>query len=340
MKTFLLTALLVLSGTFVFSKNIDSAQYYYNKGLEESDARRYALAGKNYDRAIEFNPEYIAAYLANAKVNMHMSRIYQAGQYLDKAYQLQPSNKEIIKELVQFYFNNRQYAKCLELVQKCRDCATGERILGMSYYHTEDYGKAETHLKNALKKDKDDTEAAYTLGRTYLELENDKSALEFYQKAVDAAPDRPNWAYELGLLFYHRGNYKNALVYFDKAVAAGQVKSNDFQENYGFAQIYSGDAETGMQTLEIVLEKKPNNKELLNNIAYAMYTTKRYEAAITFYERLLTLNANDAPSLFMAGMTFQKMGQKQKGEAICDKAIEMDPSLTKNRQKKEMPMGL
>lgn len=340
MKTPLLTVLLVFSCTFVFSKNIDSAQYYYNKGLEESEGRRYALAGKNYDRAIEFNPEYAAAYLANAKVNMQMSRIYQAGQYLDKAYQLQPSNKEIIKELTQFYFTNRQYSKCIELVQKCGDCETRERILGMSYYHTEDYGKAETHLKNALKKDKDDTEAAYTLGRTYLELENEKSALEFYQRAVDAAPDRSNWAYELGLLFYNRNNYKNALVYFEKAATAGYIKSNDFQENYGFAQIYSGDAENGIQTLEMVLKKKPGNKELLNNIAYAMYSTKRYDAAISFYEKLLTLNANDAPSLFMAGMTFQKMGQKQKGEAICDKAIAMDPSLARNRQKKEMPMGL
>jgi hypothetical protein len=39
-------------------------------------------------------------------------------------------------------------------------------------------------------------------------------------------------------------------------------------------------------------------------------------------------------------MVFQKKGQKEKGQKICDKAIEMDPSLAKNRQKKDVPMGL
>jgi hypothetical protein len=42
----------------------------------------------------------------------------------------------------------------------------------------------------------------------------------------------------------------------------------------------------------------------------------------------------------MAGMSFQKKGQKEKGQKICDKAIEMDPSLARYRQKKDMSMGL
>jgi hypothetical protein len=53
---------------------------------------------------------------------------------------------------------------------------------------------------------------------------------------------------------------------------------------------------------------------------------------------LLTLNPKDAQALFMAGMTFQKKGDKQKGQKICDKAIEMDPSLASHRQKQELPM--
>ncbi|MEO6683059.1 MAG: tetratricopeptide repeat protein [Ginsengibacter sp.] len=340
MKSLMLTALLGLSYLFVFSNNSDSAQYYYNKGLQENKDRLFAQAAISYDKAIEFNPQFALAYLAKAKVSIQMSRMYDAGQNFLKAYELDPGNPEVIQELTIFYFNNRQYQKCIEFAEKCVGCELTERMLGMSYYELEDYGKAEKFLKIALKKNEHDAEASYTLGRTYLELENGKSALEFYQKAVTSAPTRFNWLYELGLLYYNSKEYKNALTYFDKAAKAGVQKGNDFLENYGFAQIYSGDAEAGVKTLETVLNKKPNNKELLNNIAYAMYTTKRYEAAITFYEKLLTLNANDASSLFMAGMTFQKMGQKEKGQAICDKAIEMDPSLARNRQKKEMPMGL
>ena len=46
---------------------------------------------------------------------------------------------------------------------------------------------------------------------------------------------------------------------------------------------------------------------------------------------------NDAKALYQAGLNFQKMGQKDRGQQMCDKAIEMDPSLENLRRKKEMP---
>jgi hypothetical protein len=41
----------------------------------------------------------------------------------------------------------------------------------------------------------------------------------------------------------------------------------------------------------------------------------------------------------MIGMCYQKKGEKDKGVQLCDKAIEMDPSLASLKQKK-MDMGL
>jgi hypothetical protein len=45
----------------------------------------------------------------------------------------------------------------------------------------------------------------------------------------------------------------------------------------------------------------------------------------------------NAQSLYMIGMSYQKKGEKEKGVALCDKAIEMDPDLAKYKQKKSMP---
>jgi tetratricopeptide (TPR) repeat protein len=146
--------------------------------------------------------------------------------------------------------------------------------------------------------------------------------------------------YELGLIYYNVNDYKNALKYFHMAADNGYNKTNDFYENYGFAQLYSGDTENGIKTLKIVLERKPNNRELLNNIAYAMYDTKKYNEALEYFTKVLEINPKDAPTLFMAGMTFQKLGDKEKGQKLCDNAISLDPSLKKYRQKNEVPSGL
>ncbi|MEO6637432.1 MAG: tetratricopeptide repeat protein [Ginsengibacter sp.] len=338
------TILLVLSlHAFVFAaaaQNADSASWYFNKGIEDKNAGRLAVAEKNFNKSAELKPDYVEAYVEAGKADLEMRKIYDAQKNFTKAYELAPSNPEVIKQMAQLYFNNRQFQKAIEFALKCNACPEAERIIGMSYYQTENYGNAEAYLKKALTKNNKDAEAAYTLGRTYLELENEKNAIPQFENAIAIDPTKNVWMYELGLIYYSQENYKSALKYFNMATDAGYNKTNDFYENFGFAQIYTGDTDNGVKTLTEVLNRKPNNKELLNNMANAMYETKRYDDALAYFSKLLELDPKDASSLFMAGMTFQKKGEKEKGQKICDKAIEMDPSLARNRQKKDIPMGL
>ena len=335
---FFLFVCLLASSTF--AQNADSAQFYYKKGVQENSAKLYAIAAKDFDKAISFNPNYTEAYLANGNANLSMRRITEAQENFNKAYELDPKNIDVITELMKLSFDNHQFQKAIDFAQKCNNCEDAARVFGMSYYNLEDYGKAEKYLNQALVKNDKDAEAAYTLGRTYLELEEEKNAIPQFEKAVSLEPSRSQWQYELGLIYYSQNDFKNSLKYFDLAAANGYYKSNDFYENYGFAQIYNGDAENGIKTLNIVMERKPNNKELLNNIAHAFYDTKKYNEALDYFTKILNLNPKDATTLYMAGLTFQKLGQVEKGKKICDHAIAMDPSLSKYRQKNEMPQGL
>ncbi|MBS1761969.1 MAG: hypothetical protein JSR00_03780, partial [Bacteroidetes bacterium] len=50
----------------------------------------------------------------------------------------------------------------------------------------------------------------------------------------------------------------------------------------------------------------------------------------------LEADSSNARALYQAGLNFQKKGQKDKGQNMCDKAIEMDPSLERLRTKKEL----
>lgn len=340
MKTLLFIITGCIVSCFSYSQNSDSATFYYNKGIKENDARLYALATKDFDKAISFNSKFIKAYIANGEVSLSMRMIAKAQENFNKAYELDPNNMEVVNQLTTLSFNNRQFQKAIDFAVKCKNCKNVSRVLGMSYYNLEDYGKAENFLKQAIAENDKDAEAAYTLGRTYLELEEEKDAIAQFQKAVELDPSRSQWLYELGLLYYNQNDFKNSLKYFDLASTNGYNKTNDFYENYGFAQLYSGDTENGIKTLNIVLERKPNNKELLNNIGHAMYETKKYKEALDYFTKILNLDPKDAATLYMAGMTFQKLGQKEKGQKICDHAIEMDPSLAKYRQKNEMPQGL
>jgi tetratricopeptide (TPR) repeat protein len=76
---------------------------------------------------------------------------------------------------------------------------------------------------------------------------------------------------------------------------------------------------------------------ILNMVAEAYYYSGKYQDAIDYWDKVLTYDKTNAQSLYMIGMSYQKKGEKEKGVALCDKAIEMDPDLAKYKQKKSMP---
>src|SRR5215213_7784244 len=81
----------------------DSARFYFNKGIEEKNAKRYLQASRALDLAIKFNPDYTEAYLENGYVALEMRKVNNAFTSFLKANELDPSNKVVIKELTSMY---------------------------------------------------------------------------------------------------------------------------------------------------------------------------------------------------------------------------------------------
>ncbi|MEO6136803.1 MAG: hypothetical protein ABIP35_16735, partial [Ginsengibacter sp.] len=115
MKTIILSLFFCFVTHFLIAQNADSSQFYFKEGLAKNESRLYAMASKNFEKAIFHNPNFIDAYIKNGQANLEMSRVYEANQNFEKAYQLQPENNEVIKQLTQLYFNNRQYQKAIDL---------------------------------------------------------------------------------------------------------------------------------------------------------------------------------------------------------------------------------
>ena len=336
MKNLLLAAALLFH-IQTHATGTDSASFYFNKGLQEKENKRLLVASQAFDKAISINPQYKDAYLQNAQVLMQMRQINRAKDNYTKLFELDPANKTAISELTELYYNYNQYDKAIEFAKKCNDCENAQRIIGMSLYKQEDYGAAEKTLLGVLAKNPLDAEATYTLARTYLDMEAYKKAVPWYEKAVNMADSKSGWMYELGLLYYNNNDYKNAVVSFEKAAAKGYEQKNDFNENLGYAYLYAGQHERGEQLLLDILKRKPNNLTLLRDMAEIFYQQKLYDKSLGYCQKLMELDAKDGKALYQAGLCFLKKGQKEKGQQMCDKAIDMDPSLANLRKKQEMP---
>lgn len=338
MKNYYLTvSLVLLFSTACLAQRSDSAQLYFNKAIAEKGSRHFMQEAKLLDTAIQFNKQFKDAYLELGFAHLEMRKTDQALAAFTKVIELDPQNTAAIRELTDLYFSYHQYQKAIDFARKCTDCPNADRVIAMSAYAQEDYATATAGLAKILAKNPNDAEATYAMGRSYLDMEEYKKAVPFYTKAIELDVTKSNWMYELGLLYYTLNDFAHAKELFVKAGDNGYPKSSDYLENFGYACIYSGDFERGEQLLLSILAKKPGNKEILRDIAEAYYNQKMYDKSLDFCQKLMELNDKDAKALYQAGLCFQKKGQKDKGQGMCDKAIEMDPSLASHRTKMEMP---
>jgi tetratricopeptide (TPR) repeat protein len=308
----------------------DSAQYFFNKGMEEKAGKRYFVASTMFDKAIGFNKTYTEAYIENAQVNNEMHKTDIAKANYTKAHELQPSNMIVIKELTNLYYNYRQWDKAIEFANKCTDCDNADRIVGMSHYKKEDYALAEKFLLKAIAKSPNDAEANYTLARNYMDADLNRKAISYFEKAVSLNPEKPTWAYELGLVYFDLSNFKAAVIAFDNALKNGFTANNDFNENYGYALLYSGNVAKGEEKI-LEIYKKKGNKEILRELATILYNQKQYDRSLDYCSKLLESDPKDGKALYQAGLAFIKLGKKDKGQSMCDKAIELDPSLASKK---------
>ncbi len=336
----LITGICCLLATASFAID-DSAVHYFNKGLAEKEAKRFLVSHLHFTKAIAFDANYTEAYREDAKVALEMRKTDIALRQFQKVLEQKPNDAEAIRHLTDLYFNYRQFAKAIEFAKKCTGCDNKDRIIGMSLYEQEDYAQAIVHLKAAVAKNPADAQATYTIARTYLDAQDYKNAVPFYTKAIELDGANSKWMYELGLLQYNFSDYKGAASSFEKAKENGYIASNDFKENLAFALIQSGQVEKGEIIVNEVIAKKMGNLDMVRNVATIMYEQKQYDRSLKYCQRLLETNAKDGKALYQAGLCFIKKGDKAKGQGMCDKAIEIDPSLTGLRTKQEgLGMGM
>jgi tetratricopeptide (TPR) repeat protein len=345
-KTFL-PLLLVFSSQLLFSQNpvnnIDSATYFLQKGMDEKKIGRRMESLKNFEKAFKYDNTNKVIVNELAASYFDLRKYSHAKDTYKKLVDLGDGSASTYKQLMNLSFNMRQQDDVLLYANKLKQADPGERVnfyIGKVHYDRENYGEAIKTLTAALKEDQLNGEAAYMIARSYADMQNYKQAIPFFQKAITLDPAKNNWIYELALIHYAIHDDKNALKLMLEAAEKGYKRDNEYLENLGVAYLNAGDLNKGVEILGEILKKKPSDLNILNMIAEAYYYKGRFLQAIDYWDKILEYDKANASALYMIGMCYQKKGEKGKGELLCDKAIEMDPSLAALKQKKQMPGGL
>jgi len=341
MRIFLIVAL--SAGAFTSYSQTDSAQQYLQKGLEEKTKGRALEAYKAFDKAYAYN-KTDKAVVSELAGSLYELRRYSAAKekYLALEQMGAPS-AETYRRLMDLSVNMRHHNDAIkygQLAKKTDPAAKTAYFIGKAHYDLENYGEAIKFLNIASSEDDKNAEVPYMIARSYADMMNYKQAMPYFEKAMALAPTNTRWMYETGLMYYAMRDDKSSLKYLLLAAEKGYKRDNEYLENLAIAYLNNKQTDKGLEILEESLKRRPSDINLLNMVAEANYEAGRFDAAIAYYDRIFAMDKEDASSLYMIGMSYQKKGDKQKGQAICDRAIQMDPSLAKNKQKMQMPGGM
>ncbi|MGZ3838356.1 MAG: tetratricopeptide repeat protein [Flavisolibacter sp.] len=330
----------VLSLSISLSAQSDSSSYYLQKGIEEKAKGRRMESLKQFEKAYGFDK-------TNKKVISELAASYldlrRYGQAREKYLQLEQMGEKTdstFRQLMLLSFNMRQFDDAIKyaaLLEKADPSQKTAFYVGKAYYEKEDLGNAIKYLDIAAKQDDQNAEIPYMVAKAYADMQNYRSAIPYFQKAVKLNPSQSYWIYEMALMYYASNDDQNALKYMLEAGEKGLKKDNAYMQNLSTAYLNTGRFNEGVNVLLDLLKLRPSDQNILYTLAEAYYNAKKYDDAINYYDEVLRQNKQNADALYMIGMCYQKKGDKQKGMQLCDKAIEMDPSLQNLKQKKEMP---
>lgn len=339
MLKILFTAALAGSAVIAGAQS-DSAHVYLQKALEEKGKGRLMESFKALEKAHSFNAAdtTIARELADALYELR--RYPQARVKYQELEKAGATSAHLYKKLMDLSFNMRQFPDAIRyagLLKKADPSQKVAYVVGKAHYDNENYGEAIRQLTEAMKEDPSNADAPYLIARAYSDMSNFKQAMPFFEKALALDPENTRMMYEMGLMYYANHDDKNSLKYFLMASEKGYKRDNEFLENLSIAYLNNKKFDEGMSIMKEMLDRRPSDVNLLNMAAEACYDAKRYDDAIGYWDQMLALDKTNASALYMIGMSYQKKGEKQKGQALCDKAIEMDPSLASKKQAMQMP---
>jgi len=247
-----------------------------------------------------------------------------------------------LENLANLNFFSHKWENAVRYGKRCKSLKLGTRmnyLLGKSYYELENYGEAYKYFQLVMNEEPQNAEIPYLLARAFVDMSNYRAAATFYEKAIALDSTKSRWIYEMAMTVSAIPNDKVAIAYYELAAAKGYKIDNDYIENLSIACLGAGQPERAINLMKDLVEKKPADLNLLYNLAEAYYHTNRYQEAIDTWDKILYFDKLNARSLYMIGMSYQKKGDKDKGVALCDKAIEMDPSL-KYLKTEKSNMGL
>ncbi|ULQ53940.1 tetratricopeptide repeat protein [Flavihumibacter fluvii] len=331
MKKLLFTVCCCSLATFVIAQS-DSLNHYLKLGEDALSRGQVLPAYQAYKQAVSFDEKNLEAARGLAFSAKELRYAAIARESYKRVLELKPNDTSAINQLAQLNFATRQWAAAIEMAKRSIALGIGSKnewVIAKSYYELGEFGSSVEYLEKAWRKDSSLADIPFTAARCYVEMSNYRKAAGCYEQALRLSPDNETWMYETAMTYSAIPDEAKAIPWFEKAIEKGYPRTKDVIENMAISYMGIKSYDKCLALVNEVLPSKPEDLELWYLSGEANFRSGKIDAAITCWDKMLSIDKNQARALYMIGIAYIKKGDPGKGENLCDKAIAMDPSLSR-----------
>lgn len=184
-----------------------------------------------------------------------------------------------------------------------------------------DLPRAEQEFKAVLKVSPKSLPALANLGVVYSKMDRLVDAIDVYKQALKLSPGEPKLLLNLGLAHLKLEDHSSAKPLF-AAVLNKQPQNLQARELLGTTQVFAGEAEAGLSTLEPL----PGNPGVLYLRMLAQLKMKNREQAMQT-SALLFARVSPAEASFLEGRAYYESALFEEAAKSLDHAAELDAAL-------------
>ncbi len=315
-------------------------------------------AEDSFRRALRVQPGYLEARrnvaLLLAKNGQHDRAIVEFQRLLAAS----PDAAEAVQALSRLYFVTGNYSKAIEFLARMRT-PESSAMLGVSYFHLGELGKAKTALESAPDEGYPPelaVEVGHTRGVIFLQEGHTEQALQAFGRALDADPSNTEALLGLGQAYFRNGQYDlsmhaleripeasrderffnlqgSALAKNSRLDLAEQSLRRAIQRNPGFEEAHynlglvllkRGSSNEGIAVLQRALARFPRSRNLVATLGIAYQIKGALVAARSTFERLIRLDPARADGYIYLGSAWMEAGDHRKALAQFRLAEERD----------------
>ncbi len=342
-KSNFLDAILSMAHACTGLKELDQAEEYYHKYLEERKlydetteevnliqiyvgATHLAYYGLglvsefkgDFEKAEKY---YLEAtnYLARFRdINLRLARIYldrkdliKALEFIDKELEWRPDSDLAHLYRAEYFAQNSNKAEAMRNLEKALNL-TNENLevydrSANFLFNLGEYEKAIPLLKKAAELMPASGRNRKNLAVSYYNTGNFEDAAATFKVYLKANPRDFEAINDLANCYYKLGKYDNAEKYYTEALE-NESKIGPAYRNLGLTKLHLNKAEEALALLDKYSESSPDDLEIESVIGVTYCRMGQYADAIPHLEKYLFFNPNDVEGLFNISECYLKLG--------------------------------